>query len=90
MDHHSGRELVRPPGQRGRLRDRGQDRRRPAPGAGSEDLHLQPREGRVDAVPGSANPEVRVARWLKPDFKIVCVWPFGLLDYSSATLRCKI
>ena len=31
-----------------------------------------------------------VARWLYPDFKIVCVWPFGLLDYGSATLRCKI
>ena len=25
-----------------------------------------------------------------PDFKIVCIWPFGLLDYGSATLRCKI
>ena len=23
-------------------------------------------------------------------FSIVCVWPFGLLDYGSATLRCKI
>ena len=23
-------------------------------------------------------------------FMIVCVWPFGLLDYGSATLRCKI
>ena len=23
-------------------------------------------------------------------FKIVCVWPFGLLAYGSATLRCKI
>ena len=23
-------------------------------------------------------------------FGIVCVWPFGLLDYGSATLRCKI
>ena len=23
-------------------------------------------------------------------FYIVCVWPFGLLDYGSATLRCKI
>ena len=34
--------------------------------------------------------EVMVARWLKPDFKIACVWPFGLLDYGSATLRCKI
>ena len=31
-----------------------------------------------------------VATWLQPDFKIVCVWPFGLLDYGSATLRCKI
>ena len=30
------------------------------------------------------------ARWLEPDFKIVCVWPFGLLDFGSATLRCKI
>ena len=31
-----------------------------------------------------------VARRLYPYFKIVCVWPFGLLDYGSATLRCKI
>ena len=23
-------------------------------------------------------------------FRIVCVWPFGLLDYGSATLHCKI
>ena len=23
-------------------------------------------------------------------FRIVCVWPFGLLDNGSATLRCKI
>ena len=23
-------------------------------------------------------------------FRILCVWPFGLLDYGSATLRCKI
>ena len=23
-------------------------------------------------------------------FRIVCVWPFGLLGYGSATLRCKI
>ena len=23
-------------------------------------------------------------------FYIVCVWPFGLLDYGSAMLRCKI
>ena len=34
----------------------------------------------------------RLQAWLpdgyKPNFKIVCVWPFGLLDYSSATLRC--
>ena len=22
--------------------------------------------------------------------RILCVWPFGLLDYGSATLRCKI
>ena len=26
-----------------------------------------------------------VARWLQPDFKIVCVWPFGLLDYGAPT-----
>ena len=36
----------------------------------------------------------KVRAWL-PDgysriFRIVCVWPFGLLDYGSATLRCKI
>ena len=31
-----------------------------------------------------------VARWLQPDFLIVCVLPFGLLNYGSATLRCKI
>ena len=23
-------------------------------------------------------------------FRIVCVWPYGLLDYGSPTLRCKI
>ena len=23
-------------------------------------------------------------------FRIICVWPFGLLDYGSATLHCKI
>ena len=23
-------------------------------------------------------------------FRILCVWPFGLLDYGSATLRCRI
>ena len=23
-------------------------------------------------------------------FRIACVWPCGLLDYGSATLRCKI
>ena len=23
-------------------------------------------------------------------FEILCVWPFGLLDYGSAVLRCKI
>ena len=33
---------------------------------------------------------IRVARWLWPDFKIECVWPLGLKDYGSATLRCKI
>ena len=36
----------------------------------------------------------REQAWL-PDgdsriFRIVCVWPFGLLDYGSATLRCRI
>ena len=42
-------------------------------------------------------PEVRFCRslpWL-PDgysriFRIICVWPYGLLDNGSATLRCKI
>ena len=23
-------------------------------------------------------------------FRIICVWPFGLLDYGSAMLRCII
>ena len=32
----------------------------------------------------------KVARLRLSDFKIVCVWPFGLLDYGSTTLRCKI
>ena len=36
----------------------------------------------------------RPQAWL-PDgesqiFRIICVWPFGLLDYGSATLHCKI
>ena len=41
------------------------------------------------------NPNLRRQQaWLPDDysqiFRIVCVWPFGLLDYGSATLRCKI
>ena len=35
-------------------------------------------------------PDNKVATWRLPDFKIVFVWPFGLLDYGIATLRCKI
>ena len=40
------------------------------------------------------NPASAKVSWL-PDgysriFKIICVWPFGLLDYGSATLRCQI
>ena len=36
----------------------------------------------------------RIKAWL-PDgysqiFRIVCVWPFGLLHYGSATLCCKM
>ena len=35
-----------------------------------------------------------VQAWLPDGYsqisRIVCVWPFGLLDYGSATLRCKI
>ena len=27
---------------------------------------------------------VNFARWLEPDFKMVCFWPFGLLDYDCA------
>ena len=43
--------------------------------------------------PGEEEEEEEEA-WL-PDgysriFRIICVWPFGLLDYGSATLRCKI
>ena len=32
----------------------------------------------------------RVARWLSPDFYIVFVWPFRVLEYNSATLQCII
>ena len=39
---------------------------------------------------GTSTTPGMVAIWLKPNFKIVCVWPFGLLDYGSATLCCKI
>ena len=43
---------------------------------------------------GEGEPNNDDKAWL-PDgysqiFYIVCVWPFGLLDYGSATLRCKI
>ena len=35
-----------------------------------------------------------VQAWLPDGYsqisRIICVWPFGLLDYGSATLRCKI
>ena len=30
-----------------------------------------------------------VARLLQPDFKNVCVWPDGHLDYGSAMLHCN-
>ena len=56
----SGRELVRTPRQRGRLRHWGQDRRGPATGARREDLHLQPRGRRVETLPGPPHAEVRV------------------------------
>ena len=43
----------------------------------------------------TAAAEGRILKAWLPDgysqiFRIVCVWPFGLLDYGSATLRCKI
>ena len=87
--HHRGQ---RPPGQpaegrpgrRGRGRVPGQQPGAP-PQEGAHRVRPEFLARRAWAVlPGI------VARWLWPDFKIVCVWPFGLLDYGSATLRCKI
>ena len=48
--------------------------------------------GRRRVGPGEEEEEEEA--WL-PDgynqiFWILCVWPFGLLDYGSATLHCKI
>ena len=34
--------------------------------------------------------QVMVASGYNQMFRIVCVWPFGHLDYGSAMLRCKI
>ena len=52
------------------------------------------REKCPDCVIVGVDPEGSIQAWL-PDgcnriFRIVCVWPFGLLDFGSATLRCKI
>ena len=45
----------------------------------------------TDTAKFKRTPKVtKVARRLLPYFLIVCVWPFGLLDYGSAMLRCKI
>ena len=52
----------------------------------------------TEAMSGSEKARSAFARMFRPwlpdgysrIFKIVCVWPFGLLDYGSATLRCKI
>ena len=51
-------------------------------------LNREDAPAKHDAVPAA------VEAWL-PDgysqiFRIVCVWPFGLLDYGSTMLRCKI
>ena len=51
----------------------------------------------IDMAPPPAAPlhaHAHFQAWL-PDgyshiFRIVCVWPFGLLDYGSAALHCKI
>ena len=68
----------------------------------SEVLDLEPPKSERYRVGVSHVPVVPLAAgysqfskvWL-PDgysqiFYIICIWPFGLLDYGSATLRCKI
>ena len=34
--------------------------------------------------------KVRVARWIKPNFRLYVFGPSALKDYVSAMLRCKI
>ena len=48
-----------------------------------------PRRG-LRRRPLETRAQARLADGYSQIFRIVCVWPFGLLDYGSATLRCKI
>ena len=62
-------------------------------GLGALDLTLE-FDGKAVLERDAAYLANNLQAWL-PDgysriFRIVCVWPFGLLDYGSATLRCKI
>ena len=57
---------------------------------GQRHRHFQLAQPRRVQLEPDTDPQGIVARWLQPDFQMVYVWPFGLLDYGSATLRCKI
>ena len=70
-------------------------------GPGAAVRHVLSELGGLRRLPGLVGPEqsaggtgTDAGAWL-PDgysqiFRSLCVWPFGLLDYGSATLRCKI
>ena len=42
------------------------------------------------AAPVTAAPKAWLPDGYSRILRLYCVWPFGLLDYGSATLRCKI
>ena len=46
--------------------------------------------GTVDTVVEISGDQAWLPDSYSPIFYFVYVWPFGLLDYGSATLRCKI
>ena len=45
----------------------------------------------MNACSNLADYECMLQAWLPDGYsQIACVWPFGLLDYGSAMLHCKI
>ena len=62
--------------------------------AAADEGHSSSEKAKAERLKRQRELQEAFKAWL-PDgysriFRIVCVWPSGLLDYGSATLRCKI